>query len=103
MKFGYFCNITNWNHKPYAKLLDEVRELAIHMNADADLQDQARNFRLFDESLTIMKKAWTQELFSHQGEFYTYPAPDFNWQHDMSPPNPELVDLETSQLKSASA
>ena len=188
MKFGYFCNITNWNHKPYAKLLDEVRELAIHcdsnqwdsfwltehhlnhegmdacpnplmlgadiaarteqirigqaaniitfwnpirvaediamldqmsggrvecgvgrgvygreaihMNADADLQDQARNFRLFDESLTIMKKAWTQELFNHQGEFYTYPAPDFNWQHDMSPPNPELVDLETSQLKS---
>lgn len=188
MKFGYFCNITNWNHKPYAKLLDEVRDIAIHcdsnqwdsfwltehhlnhegmdacpnplmlgadiaarteqirigqaaniitfwnpirvaediamldqmsggrvdcgvgrgvygreaihMNADADLQDQARNFRLFDESLSIMKKAWTQELFNHQGEFYTYPAPDFNWQHDMSPPNPELVDLETSQLKS---
>jgi alkanesulfonate monooxygenase SsuD/methylene tetrahydromethanopterin reductase-like flavin-dependent oxidoreductase (luciferase family) len=187
MKFGYFCNITNWNHKPYAKLLDEVRDIAIHcdsnqwdsfwltehhlnhegmdacpnplmlgadiaarteqirigqaaniitfwnpirvaediamldqmsggrvdcgvgrgvygreaihMNADADLQDQARNFRLFDESLSIMKKAWTQELFNHQGEFYTYPAPDFNWQHDMSPPNPELVDLETCQLK----
>ncbi|MCP4767591.1 MAG: LLM class flavin-dependent oxidoreductase [Gammaproteobacteria bacterium] len=187
MKFGYFCNITNWNHKPYTQVLDEVRDIAvhcdgnhwdsfwltehhlnhegmdacpnplmlgadiaarteqirigqaaniitfwnpirvaediamldqmsggrvecgvgrgvygreaIHMNADADLTDQAKNFRLFDESLTIMKKAWTQELFSHDGEFYQYPAADFTWQHDMSPANPELVDMETSQLK----
>jgi alkanesulfonate monooxygenase SsuD/methylene tetrahydromethanopterin reductase-like flavin-dependent oxidoreductase (luciferase family) len=187
MKFGYFCNITNWNHKPYTQVIDEVRDIAmhcddnhwdsfwltehhlnhegmdacpnplmlgadiaarteqirigqaaniitfwnpirvaediamldqmsggrvecgvgrgvygreaIHMNIDADLTDQAKNFRLFDESLTIMKKAWTQELFDHQGEFYNYPAPNFSWQHDMSPPNPELVDMETSQLK----
>ena len=27
MKFGYFCNTTNWNHKPYDKLLDETREI----------------------------------------------------------------------------
>lgn len=187
MKFGYFCNITNWNHKPYTQVIDEVRDIAthcddnywdsfwltehhlnhegmdacpnplmlgadiaarteqirigqaaniitfwnpirvaediamldqmsggrvdcgvgrgvygreaIHMNTDADLTDQAKNFRLFDESLTIMKKAWTQELFSHDGEFYQYPAPDFTWQHDMSPADPELVDMETSQLK----
>ena len=72
---------------------------AIHMNMDADLKDQGKNFRLFDESLTIMKKAWTNELFEHKGEFYTYPAPDFTWQHDMSPPNPELVDMKTSELK----
>ena len=187
MKFGYFCNITNWNHKPYSQVIDEVRDIAthcdshqwdsfwltehhlnhegmdacpnplmlgadiaarteqirigqaaniitfwnpirvaediamldqmsggrvdcgvgrgvygreaIHMNIDADLTDQAKNFRLFDESLTIMKKAWTQDLFSHDGEFYQYPAPGFSWQHDMSPPNPELVDMETNQLK----
>ena len=186
MKFAYFCNITNWTHKPYSQLLDEVRDIAvhcdaagwdsiwftehhlnhegmdacpnplmmsadiaartkririgqaaniitfwnplrvaediamldhmsggridvgvgrgvygreaIHMNIDADLADQARNFRLFDESLTIMKKAWTQELFAHQGEFYTYPAPGFVWQHDMSPPHPELVDMDTKLL-----
>lgn len=72
---------------------------AIHMNVEADLKDQARNFRLFDESLTIIKKAWTNELFDHKGEFYTYPAPDFTWQHDMSPPHPELVDMETHVLK----
>ena len=186
MKIGYFCNMTNWSHKPYHVLLDEVRDIAthcdrhgwdsiwftehhlnhegmdacpnplmmsadiaartqrirlgqaaniipfwnplrvaediamldhlcegrlevglgrgvygreaIHMNPEADLKDQARNFRLFNESLDIMKKAWTEELFSHEGEFYTYPAPDFNWQHDMSPPNPDFVDMASHQL-----
>ena len=27
MKFGYFCNTTNWTHKPYNILLDEAREI----------------------------------------------------------------------------
>jgi len=30
MKFGYFCNITNWNHKPYDKLLDEARDITTY-------------------------------------------------------------------------
>ena len=187
MKFGYFCNITNWDHNPYTQVRDEVRDIsqhcdqagwdsiwltehhlnhegmdacpnplmvgadiaartqnirigqaaniitfwnplrvaediamldqmsggrvdcgvgrgvygreAIHMNLDADLKDQARNFRLFDETLTIMKKAWTQKMFSHDGEFYSYPAKDFVWQHDMSPPDQDIVDLQTNTLK----
>ena len=27
MKFGYFCNTTNWKHKPYEQLLDETKEI----------------------------------------------------------------------------
>ena len=27
MKFGYFCNTTNWNKKSYTQLLDETREI----------------------------------------------------------------------------
>ena len=27
MKFGYFCNTTNWTHKPYDQLLEETREI----------------------------------------------------------------------------
>ena len=27
MKFGYFCNTTNWTHKPYHQLLDETKEI----------------------------------------------------------------------------
>jgi len=181
MKFGYFCNTTNWKHKPYKQLLDEARDIsvfcdennwdsiwftehhfnhegmesctnplmmgtdiaartknikigqacnvitfhnpirlaediafldqlsegrvevgigrgvygreAINMNKEADLKDQAKNFRLFEETLTIMKKAWTEKFFNHQGEFYTYPAPNFKWQHDMSPPSEEFLDM----------
>ena len=190
MKFGYFCNTTNWKHKPYNQLLDEAREIsvfcdennwdsiwftehhfnhegmesctnplmmgadiaartkkikigqacnvitfhnpirlaediafldqlsegrvevgigrgvygreAINMNKEADLKDQAKNFRLFDETLSIMKKAWTEKFFNYQGEFYTYPAPNFKWQHDMSPPSEEFLDMNTSEVKKIS-
>ena len=190
MKFGYFCNTTNWKQKPYNQLLDEAREIsifcdknnwdsiwftehhfnhegmesctnplmmgadvaartsnikigqacnvitfhnpirlaediafldqlsqgrvevgigrgvygreAINMNKEADLKDQGKNFRLFAETLSIMKKAWTEKFFNHTGEFYTYPAPDFKWQHDMSPPSEEFLDLETNEVKKIS-
>ena len=190
MKFGYFCNTTNWKHKPYNQLLDEAGEIsifcdenkwdsiwctehhfnhegmesctnplmmgadiaartkkikigqacnvitfhnpirlaediafldqlsegrvevgigrgvygreAINMNKEADLKDQAKNFRLFDETLSIMKKAWTEKFFNHQGEFYPYPAPNFKWQHDMSPPSEEVLDMNTSEVKKIS-
>jgi len=72
------------------------------MNVEADLKDQAKNFRLFEETLTILKKAWTEKFFAHKGEFYTYPAPDFIWQHDMSPPDEEFMDLKNNTLKKIS-
>ncbi len=34
MKFGYFCNITNWTHKPYTQLIDEVRDIAVHCDVN---------------------------------------------------------------------
>ena len=30
MKFGYFCNTTNWNHKPYNQLLNETQEITTY-------------------------------------------------------------------------
>ena len=38
---------------------------AIHMNVESDLKDQAKNKRLFEETLTIIKTAWTEKFFSH--------------------------------------
>ncbi len=190
MKFGYFCNTTNWDKKPYSQILEEAREIttfcdqnnwnsiwytehhfnhegmescpnplimsadaaartnqirigqacnvitfhnpiklaedvamldqmskgrvefgigrgvygreAINMNIEADLKDQAKNFRLFEETLAIIKKAWTEDFFNHNGEFYTYPTPNFIWQHDMSPPNEKFLDLKTNEIKKIS-
>ena len=190
MRIGYFCNVTNWDKKPYTEILDNAREIAdycdknnwnsiwftehhfnhegmesqpnplmmctdvaartkqirlgqacnvitfwnpirlaediavldhlskgrvevgigrgvygreaVHLNVEADLKDQAKNKRLFQETLTVMKKAWTEKFFSHKGEFYTYPSPNFVWQHDMSPPNEDFIDLKTNQIKKIS-
>ena len=30
MNFGYFCNITNWNKKPYTQLLEDAREITTY-------------------------------------------------------------------------
>jgi alkanesulfonate monooxygenase SsuD/methylene tetrahydromethanopterin reductase-like flavin-dependent oxidoreductase (luciferase family) len=120
IKIGQACNVITF-HNPLRlaediALLDQLsngralvgigrgiygRE-AMNLNKEADLKDQAKNFRLFEESLKIMKKAWTEEFFSHKGEFYTYPSPNFVWQHDMSPPNEEFVDIETNEIKKIS-
>ena len=190
MDFGYFCNTTNWNNKPYTKLLEEAREIsiycdknnwnsiwftehhfnhegmeactnplmmcadaaartkqirlgqacnvitfhnpirlaediatldqmskgrvevgigrgvygreAVHMNKESDLKDQAKNFRLFSETLEVMKKAWTEDFFSYKGEFYKYPSDNFVWQHDMSPPINGVVEKKTNLLKKIS-
>tara|TARA_B100000029_G_scaffold515507_1_gene622985 strand:+ start:3934 stop:5103 length:1170 start_codon:yes stop_codon:yes gene_type:complete len=75
---------------------------ALNMNPDSDMKDQAKNYRLFEETLDILKKAWSNKFFNHSGEFYTYPAPNFQWQHDMSTPDKEFVDLNTNILKKIS-
>jgi alkanesulfonate monooxygenase SsuD/methylene tetrahydromethanopterin reductase-like flavin-dependent oxidoreductase (luciferase family) len=186
MKFGYFCNLTNWDHRPYQELVNDARDIAqycdktgwdsiwmtehhinhegmdacpnalmmcadiaarteqirvgqaasiipfwnplrfaedvalldhlsngrvecgigrgvygreaIHMNPEADVADPKKNYRLFEDSLNVIKKAWTQDLFDHKGEFYTYPEPNTKWQHDMSPPDSSFMDLETNTL-----
>ena len=120
IRLGQACNvITFWNPIRLAEDIAALDHLskgrvevgigrgvygreAVHMNVEADLKDQAKNKRLFEETLTIMKKAWTEKFFSHKGEFYTYPAPNFIWQHDMSPPNEDFIDLKTNQIKKIS-
>ena len=120
IRLGQACNvITFWNPIRLAEDISTLDHLsngrvevgigrgvygreAIHMNVEADLKDQAKNKRLFQETLTIMKKAWTEEFFDHKGEFYTYPSPNFVWQHDMSPPNEDFVDLQTNKIKKIS-
>ena len=75
---------------------------AINLNKEADLKDQAKNYRLFQETLAVLKKSWKEEFFNHEGEFYTYPSPNFVWQHDMSPPSENFLDLKTNEIKKIS-
>jgi alkanesulfonate monooxygenase SsuD/methylene tetrahydromethanopterin reductase-like flavin-dependent oxidoreductase (luciferase family) len=54
-----------------------------HPNADPRNSDVL--MALFRETLDILKKAWTEEFFSHQGPNYTFPAPTTTWKHPMFP------------------
>jgi len=75
---------------------------ALNVNPEADTKDNNKNFRLFEETITILKKAWTENFFQHDGEFYTYPAKNFKWDHDMSPPSEEFMDTKTKILEKIS-
>jgi alkanesulfonate monooxygenase SsuD/methylene tetrahydromethanopterin reductase-like flavin-dependent oxidoreductase (luciferase family) len=44
-------------------------------NPDADRRDDHTNRALFEESLEIILRAWTEEAFSYSGRFYTIPVP----------------------------
>jgi len=47
----------------------------IQFNRDADRRENDKVMRLYQESLEIILKAWTNEAFAHKGEFYEFPVP----------------------------
>lgn len=57
-----------------------------HPNADPRLDRQNRE--LFQETVEIVRKIWTEEFFSHRGENYTFPAADTVFSHPSYPPDP---------------
>ena len=60
-----------------------------HPNADPKKEE---NRTLFVEIIEVVRKAWTEEFFSHEGENYRFPAPETRFSHPMYPINPEWQD-----------
>lgn len=46
-----------------------------NFNINADRRDKKTNYALFEEALDIIIKCWTEEAFSHTGEFFNLPVP----------------------------
>ncbi len=65
---------------------------ALNLNALADPRDEEQNRQLFEETIQIMKKAWTEKFFSHHGKLYEFPSPGVKWQHPLSPATPEYTE-----------
>jgi alkanesulfonate monooxygenase SsuD/methylene tetrahydromethanopterin reductase-like flavin-dependent oxidoreductase (luciferase family) len=65
---------------------------AMNLNPAADPRDQEQNRALFDETVEILRKAWSGEFFSHEGTFYRYPAPELSWAHPLSPSTPDFAE-----------
>ena len=55
----------------------------------SDPRDRAKVQELYAESLEIIRKAWTEEFFAHEGPNYTFPRPDTPWfPHALAPADP---------------
>ncbi|MGF1609626.1 MAG: LLM class flavin-dependent oxidoreductase [Kiloniellales bacterium] len=72
---------------------------ALNLNKTADTRNPSQNYRIFAETLEIMRRAWSQDFFEFEGEFYRFPEPGFVWDHAMSPPAETHMDPETKELK----
>ena len=46
----------------------------------------------YAEVLEILKKAWTQEFFSHEGTYYTFPEPGYPWRSSSPPSDATAVE-----------
>lgn len=60
-----------------------LNTLAQHLDISTTQSDRsdidARNRRLFYESWEIVKKAWTEDTFSYEGEFWQIPPKNIEW------------------------
>ena len=70
----------------------------VNMNPTADVRNPEVNRALFAEALEVMKRCWTEEFFSFEGEFFQFPAPGVSFSHAMSPPRPENTDPDTGHI-----
>ncbi|GAA1011511.1 hypothetical protein Aple_011950 [Acrocarpospora pleiomorpha] len=45
---------------------------------------EARNRRVFEEWFEVLRRAWTEDLWSYKGEFIEIPVPGLEWPHPVS-------------------
>jgi alkanesulfonate monooxygenase SsuD/methylene tetrahydromethanopterin reductase-like flavin-dependent oxidoreductase (luciferase family) len=50
----------------------------------SSVQDQERNRAYFEEAWEVIKKAWTEPSFAHQGTFFQIPPSYAVWDHPMT-------------------
>lgn len=69
-----------------------------NLNPAADPNNPAGNLKVFLESLAVIKKAMSEEKFSHKGELFQFPAPGFRADRAHSVNDPAYVDPATGEL-----
>ncbi|MBM3598218.1 MAG: LLM class flavin-dependent oxidoreductase [Alphaproteobacteria bacterium] len=70
----------------------------MNLNPMADPRKQADNYKVFAETLAILKLAFSQKNFSFKGEKYTFPDPGFTWERAVPEDAPEFLNMETKEL-----
>ena len=71
---------------------------ALNLNPMADPGNKAGNYKVFAETLEILKRAFSQKTFAFKGDNYTYPQPGFKWERDVPKDAADYIDLKTMEL-----
>ena len=112
IRIGQMANIAPWWHPirlaEDLAILDNLTEGRIEVgfgrgiwpyegpqfHANADPRKDVENRELFRETIEVVRKIWSDEYFSHQGENYGFPAEDTVFSHPSYPPDPAWQDGE---------
>ena len=112
IRIGQMANIAPWWHPirlaEDLAILDNLTEGRIEVgfgrgiwpyegpqfHANADPRKDAENRELFRETIEVVRKIWSDEYFSHQGENYGFPADNTVFSHPSYPPDPAWQDGE---------
>ena len=110
IRIGQMANIAPWWHPirlaEDLAILDNLTEGRIEVgfgrgiwpyegpqfHANADPRKDAENRELFRETIEVVRKIWSDEYFSHQGEHYSFPADNTVFSHPSYPPDPAWQD-----------
>jgi alkanesulfonate monooxygenase SsuD/methylene tetrahydromethanopterin reductase-like flavin-dependent oxidoreductase (luciferase family) len=104
IRLGQLANIISWHHP--LRLAEQVALLDVLSGGRVECglgrgyqpretetfgqvlgsttQDQERNRSFFDEAFNLVLKAWTEESFSHHGEFFSVPPSWAKWNHSQT-------------------
>ena len=112
IRIGQMANIAPWWHPirlaEDLAILDNLTEGRIEVgfgrgiwpyegpqfHANADPRKDTENRELFRETIEVVRKIWSDEYFSHQGENYSFPADNTVFSHPSYPPDPAWQDGE---------
>ena len=112
IRIGQMANIAPWWHPirlaEDLAILDNMTEGRIEVgfgrgiwpyegpqfHANADPRQDGENRELFRETIEVVRKIWSNEYFSHQGENYSFPADNTVFSHPSYPPDPAWQDGE---------
>lgn len=75
---------------------------AANLNVKADPSNQKQNRAIFEETIEVLKKAFSNRFFSHKGEHYEFPPEGIKWEHPMSPPSSDFMDMEKGEINKIS-
>ncbi|MEM7541771.1 MAG: LLM class flavin-dependent oxidoreductase [Pseudomonadota bacterium] len=70
----------------------------LNLNPAADPNKPEENYQVFEDTLNILKLAFSQKRFAYQGSMYTFPTPGFKTDRAHTVELPDYIDADTGEM-----